>query len=225
VNRGGDFSADAAAVGEVTARLHQALAGAFGVEAADPGRWAAELEAELASTSHPHLQAPAATRLVHSLRTIEDPGPAMRIHGDYHLGQVMRTPDGWFVLDFEGEPARPVEERLRPSSPLRDVAGMLRSFQYASMVAAVPGDGDDHGAALSATGGREWEVRAREAFLGAYLDAADHALLPAAASDRITLLNAFELQKAAYEVRYEQAHRPQWGYIPLEAISRLVPAG
>ena len=130
--------------------------------------------------------------------------PAIRAHGDYHLGQVLRADGRWYVLDFEGEPARPMAERLVPASPLRDVAGMLRSFAYAAVVGEHP------------TG---WEADCRGAFLDAYLATPGiAAILPA---DARPVLDAYELDKAIYEVAYERAHRPDWVAIPGAAVERL----
>jgi len=124
-----------------------------------------------------------------------------RIHGDYHLGQLLARADGGFsVIDFEGEPARPLSERRRPASPLRDVAGMLRSLDYAARTAE-----REHGLAADA-----WLRRAREAFLDAY-GVVDGGLLA-----------AFELEKACYEVRYEAGMRPHWLWLPMDALARLV---
>ena len=121
-----------------------------------------------------------------------------RIHGDYHLGQLLaRTAGGYSVIDFEGEPARPLAERRAPSSPLRDVAGMLRSLDYA---------------ARTAHADQAWLPRARTAFLDGYggIDPGD-----------MQLVDAFELEKACYEVRYEASNRPEWLWLPLAAVARL----
>ena len=138
------------------------------------------------------------------------------MHGDYHLGQVMRTDEGWYVLDFEGEPARPIEERRRPTSALKDVAGMLRSLHYASMVAMFERD-EEHTDEAAA-----WEQRNREAFLTGYLPKARAAgVVPDDQASTAVVLAAFETEKALYELGYEQAHRPDWARIPLAALRRL----
>ncbi|HEX8803684.1 MAG TPA: hypothetical protein VF743_05810, partial [Acidimicrobiales bacterium] len=125
------------------------------------------------------------------------------------------------VIDFEGEPARPVQERTLPSSPLRDVAGMLRSFQYAAHTALVE-RGRDIDAELVAIADA-WETRAVDAFWHGYsaVDGID-ALLPADDDDRRKLLRAFELDKAVYEVVYELGHRPDWVGVPALAIRRAL---
>ena len=144
----------------------------------------------------------------------------MRIHSNYHLGQVLRTDAGWFVLDFEGEPARPLAERQLRSSPLQDVAGMLRSFRYAAAVALAERDELEH--AELAPLAEVWAERNRQAFLGGYLATEGvEALLPNS-GDRHTVLAAFELDKAVYEVLYEWAYRPDWVHIPLGAVRRLL---
>ncbi|MDX6474754.1 MAG: hypothetical protein QOH95_265, partial [Gaiellaceae bacterium] len=135
-----------------------------------------------------------------------------RVHGDYHLGQVLWAADDWVVLDFEGEPARPIAERRRKSSPLRDVAGMLRSFAYAAETARsrsvhVPAD---------------WEHDARSSFLSGYVAVIDPALLPLSGGERERLLAACELQKALYELGYELDNRPDWVHVPVAGILRLL---
>jgi maltokinase len=140
-------------------------------------------------------------------------GRVIRTHGDFHLGQTMLTDRGWVILDFEGEPARSLPERRRKRSPLRDVAGMLRSFSYATAGArilrgvSVPDD---------------WEDRARGTFLDGYFERADPALLPPGEEPTRQLLAVFELEKAVYELRYELNNRPDWVAIPVAGIARLL---
>jgi trehalose synthase-fused probable maltokinase len=140
-------------------------------------------------------------------------GRVIRTHGDYHLGQTMLSDRGWVILDFEGEPARPLPERRLKRSPLRDVAGMLRSFSYA------------------AAGGRllrgvdvpdSWEDGARAVFLEGYFDRAEPSLLPPGEGPTNQLLAVFELEKAVYELRYELNNRPDWVGIPVAGILRLL---
>ena len=126
-----------------------------------------------------------------------------RIHGDYHLGQVLRTARGFKVIDFEGEPARPLEERREPASPLRDVAGMLRSIDYAARVSHRQGGLAEPEA---------WVSSATEAFLAGYGDVS---------AAEAGLLGAFEIEKACYEVRYEADNRPDWAWLPLDALERF----
>jgi maltokinase len=214
---GGDFGPDAYRLGGITAQMHLSLAEAFGVTPADTKAWADDMLTQLART--PNVTTQAIAQVYDRLRTI-DAGPAIRVHGDFHLGQVMRTDAGWYVLDFEGEPTKPLEERRRPSSALRDVAGMLRSFHYAAEV-GLREYGDDEPVlhALAAA----WEEHNQEEFLQGYL-AVDGvgALLPASERDRFLVLAAFELDKAVYEVAYEASHRPDWVGIPLSAVQRIL---
>jgi len=215
---GGDFSAEARRLGELTSELHVAMASAFG---STPGRaraWADEMSELLGASSHPGLDAHrrGAEAVIRQLRGVAEPGPSIRVHGDYHLAQVMRTDAGWYVLDFEGEPGRPVSERGRTSSPMRDVAGMLRSIHYASMVVGL----ERHEDGLEQS--RAWERHNRAAFLDAYLPAASAAgLVPGNKESLDVILGAFEMEKAIYEVGYEVAHRPDWVGIPMSAVARL----
>ena len=211
---GGDFAAEAERLGAVTAALHLALAEAFGQGRGDPWAWAEDIGRQAQDVGAQDLDPTAVRRVLDDLRAVTDPGAAIRVHGDYHLGQVMRTDAGWFVLDFEGEPARPLHERRRPTSPLRDVAGMLRSLHYASLVAL--SDRDEIELAQA------WEDRNRGAFLGGYLSEVERgALLPSDEQSLLAVLRAFELEKAVYELTYEQGYRPQWAHIPRAALARI----
>ncbi|HEV2060454.1 MAG TPA: phosphotransferase [Solirubrobacteraceae bacterium] len=140
-------------------------------------------------------------------------GRLIRHHGDYHLGQTMLRDAGWIILDFEGEPARSLLERRRKRSPLRDVAGMLRSFAYAASASKL----------LRGVPAQEgWEEQARSGFLGAYMATVDPSLLPAGRPAIEKLLAIFELEKAVYELRYELNNRPEWVAIPVAGIARLL---
>lgn len=218
---GGDFAGDATRLGDVTGRMHLALADAFGTAPGDTELWATMAERQLERLERDDADQEAARRFVDLLRKTTDAGQAIRVHGDYHLGQVLQAEGVWYVLDFEGEPARDIEERIVPSSPLKDVAGMLRSFQYAAAVALSEQDEtrrDD----LEPLAHR-WEARNRRAFLDGYLSqVAGSGLLPAAEGARASVLTAFELDKAVYEVLYERGHRPDWVGIPKGAIRRLL---
>jgi maltokinase len=142
-------------------------------------------------------------------------GRTIRTHGDYHLGQVMLTERGWVILDFEGEPARPLPERRQKRSPLRDVAGMLRSFSYVAAAGDILG---------TRTMPEDWEERARAAFLEGYFREVDPALLPPGQESTEKLLSVFELEKAVYELNYEINNRPDWVGIPVQSILRLLEA-
>jgi maltokinase len=147
--------------------------------------------------------------LVRSLAPVGPSGRLIRQHGDLHLGQLLWAEGDWVVVDFEGEPARPLPERRRKRSPLRDVAGMLRSFAYVSTVAGL-GEGD-------------FEERAGTVFLDAYMGVVQSAgILPASIEATNRLIEIFELEKAVYELRYELAHRPDWVGIPVAGIERLL---
>ncbi|HEU0127095.1 MAG TPA: aminoglycoside phosphotransferase, partial [Pseudonocardiaceae bacterium] len=167
-----------------------------------------------AVTTAPQLEpyAPSLRRSFAALAELDDVITAQRIHGDLHLGQTLRTVKGWKIIDFEGEPAKSLADRVTPASPLRDVAGMLRSFDYAA------------GATLHQFGygdqlryrGDEWTQRNRAAFLAGYRDVAGDD-----PEHHRVLLRAYETDKAVYEVVYEARHRPAWLTIPLHAVERL----
>ncbi len=215
-----DFAADARLLGSDVARLHVALAEAFGAGPADGDGWASDMVAQLKRVASGKLDTARITAIYERLRGAVDLGSAIRIHGDLHLAQVLRLQRHWMVLDFEGEPARPVEERRRPSSPLRDVAGMTRSFQYAAAMALRNLDEPDRELRVLADA---WTVRNVNSFLAGYaeIDAA-HRLLPQARASRDALLSVFELDKAVYEVGYELAHRPEMVDLPVQAVERLL---
>ncbi|MGI9118560.1 MAG: maltokinase N-terminal cap-like domain-containing protein [Acidimicrobiales bacterium] len=220
---GADFAPDARRLGTITAEMHLALAEAFGGGPADASRWAQDMEAHLARVRLPGVETDRVRRVYQRLREIVDPGPAIRVHGDFHLGQVMRTDAGWYVLDFEGEPDRPLGERRRPSSPLRDVAGLVRSFHYAPQVAVQEWGPEPDPELLGLADA--WEQHNAAAFVAGYLETDGvGAVLPGADADRQLVQAAFELDKAVYEVGYEQSHRPEWVGIPLSAVHRILEA-
>ncbi len=216
---GGDFAGEAERLGVATAQVHRDLADAFGRSELEP-----EAIRELAEQMYRRLDiataaVPELTRYADkvgdaysSLAKLIEPVPAQRVHGDYHLGQVMRTQTGWVVLDFEGEPASPLAQRRARSSPLRDVAGMLRSFDYAARHQLLTRPD----AASLAPKANDWVRRNSDAFCAGY--AAAGGLDPAGNS---VLLRAMLLDKAVYEVIYEARNRPTWVSIPLESIAEL----
>ncbi|MFE1783171.1 maltokinase, partial [Streptomyces sp. NPDC059506] len=221
-DRSGDeaFTAESFLLGRATAEVHSALARAL------PGAvlHRPQLEA-LAAGMAERLDAAAAAvpALVHhraGLRTafadLADLGrrgravTAQRIHGDLHLGQTLRTEDGWKLIDFEGEPARPLAERRMPQPAVRDVAAMLRSFDYAARWSEMTAEGPpDPGACARAA---RWAEVNRAAFCAGYAEAGDHD-----PRDEHVLMRAFETDKAVYEVLYEARNRPSWLPIPLAA--------
>jgi maltokinase len=149
-----------------------------------------------------------------ALAGIGGAGMAIRVHGDLHLGQTLLSDRGWTILDFEGEPARPLPERRAKHSPLRDVAGLLRSLAYAPLAARFQRGGTPPPA--------DWELRARQDFLDGYLDSIDPTLLPATRREVDQLLAIYELEKAVYELNYELNNRPDWVEIPVAGITRLL---
>jgi maltokinase len=208
---GDDFTERAFSLGTVTAEVHTLLAGSFG--AGKPSR--EEIDATLASWRSRLLLAIDEVPAIEEFRdTIEslyesaaslDWPPLQRIHGDYHLGQVLLAADGhWVLLDFEGEPLRPMDERSQPDFTLRDVAGMLRSFDY---VAGSLGSTDE---------AKDWTRASRNAFLSGYIERSGVNL-----REHRALLDAFEMDKALYEAVYEARNRPDWLAIPLTALGRL----
>jgi maltokinase len=224
------FLARLGRLGEVTARMHTVLAS----DATAPAFAPEALGAEALLRAGEHAEADArgvlaglerggpadAVRVrgddvlerLRALWRLDAAGRAIRQHGDYHLGQVLWADGDWLVLDFEGEPARPLAERRRKSSPLRDVAGMLRSFAYAAETSRSRGDSPSPG----------WESKARAHFLAGYEGRMDDSLLPPTAPDRAQLLAACELEKALYELRYELDNRPDWVHVPVAGILGLL---
>lgn len=216
---GRPFTAEAAGLGAATAQVHEALREAFGAETADEderrGLVAALQErVDWAVRSSDALDSlrPALTAHRERLAALAD-GPLpdlQRVHGDYHLGQVLHAPGrGWVLLDFEGEPLRPLTERTRPDVALRDVVGMLRSFDYAAGHVALHTDEPAIGEAA-----RQWAQEARTAFLAAYAAESGTDLEAVGA-----LVDALWLDKALYEVVYETRNRPSWVDVPLSAVS------
>lgn len=215
---GGDFASEAHRLGHAVAAVHADLATALGSSAAPSGYLDAladgmhrRLDGVLARVTDLRPHADALRAAFDELRDVVGPVPLQRIHGDLHLGQVLRSVTGWILIDFEGEPMIPLPARVAPASTLRDVAGMLRSFDYAANHLPL-GDADpeQRGAASLA-----WTIRNQDAFCDGYAQVAPDPRKHA------VLLRAFELDKAVYEVGYEHANRPTWLPIPLTAIARL----
>lgn len=216
---GGDFAAEAERLGQAVATVHADLASALGTDTIAPEN----LHDVVAEANHrldsvlskvdalaPH--ADAIRKVYAELAALDEPVVIQRIHGDLHLGQVLRTVSYWALIDFEGEPALPLAKRATKMSPMRDVAGMLRSFDYAAHHLLVDQDSDPQLTYRA----QEWIDRNREAFCDGYasagVDPRRHSVL----------LRALELEKAVYEVGYEYDNRPSWLDIPLRSISRLI---
>lgn len=229
---GADFAPDAERLGRVLAGLHLAMAAAWGSEPGDTKRWSSEMEANLAQVlgsagaTEPGFDVDAVRRRFQAVAGLDDAGTDIRIHGDLHLAQVIKSDAGWQILDFEGEPARRRDDRFTVSSPLRDVAGMLRSLHYAAATGLADWCADDEPAEHLCELVAQWEQRNREALLGAYYGTEGiDALLPSDEHGRAAVLCAFELDKAVYEVGYELGHRPDHVHIPLAGVNRLVSGG
>ncbi|WP_010471141.1 maltokinase N-terminal cap-like domain-containing protein [Streptomyces somaliensis] len=210
---GRDFLAEAHALGRATAEVHTALARALPAAALTRSQ-ARDLAAAMGRRLDAAAEAvPALGPYASGLRRAFDAVAALagngrawhaqRVHGDLHLGQALRTPDGeWAVIDFEGEPAKPLAERRRPQPPVQDVAGILRSFDYAAHA---------HRPRHPA-----WAERCRDAYCSGYAEASGRDPRAEAA-----LLRAYETDKAVYEVLYEARHRPDWLHVPMAAVRRL----
>ena len=219
---GEDFSTEAAELGDALREVHQGLARHFPTGTVDAARIGQRMGERLDDTCGvaPQLL-PYGTGLGAIFAALDEHRLAVQhIHGDFHLGQVLHTPGGWRVIDFEGEPMKSLEERRAPDSPWRDVAGMLRSFDYAAAAgterrrraAVEAGAPGSSGPGLSPD---RWLRACRTAFLESY-----HRGTPT--GQDLAVLRAYEAEKAVYEVVYEIRNRPGWVSIPLKAVAELV---
>ena len=219
---GGDFASEAHRLGVAVGEIHDALAQSFPTEVWGPDEVGALADAMLRRLEEAtgvvpdlaELDAPLRD-LLDAVRHVAEPVRVQRIHGDLHLGQTLRTVKGWKVIDFEGEPAKPLSERRRPDSVWRDVAGMVRSFDYAAELTrrdhvGATGDADD----TDSPHAREWAQRNLTAFLTGYDGATEQ-------EANQVLLTAYAVDKAVYEAVYEARNRPTWLSIPMTALHRL----
>jgi maltokinase len=214
---GGDFASEAHRLGHAVATVHADLATALGSSPAPPGYLDAVADGMHHRLNDVLRQVPELSPHEDALRAafdavlgLDGPVPVQRVHGDLHLGQVLRSTTGWVLIDFEGEPMAPLAARVTPTSALRDVAGMMRSFDYAANYPLGDADPEQRAAVALA-----WTTRNQDAFCDGYAQAASDPRKHA------VLLRAFELDKAVYEVSYEHSNRPLWLPIPLTAITRL----
>lgn len=218
---GGDFAPEAFRLGGIIGRMHLALGNAYAVETVQTAELIAEVTDDLLRASVPDVSSLDVNAWAGAVaRELPSELAAQRVHGDLHLGQLIRGDEGWMVLDFEGEPSRPVAARTRLQSPWRDVAGVLRSFDYATQVTLVDrGDVevDEELVALAEL----WRRHNRDAFMIGYREVMGDAVGHGGA-EADGIVRFFEMAKAIYEVSYELAHRPEWVAIPEAAVRALL---
>ncbi len=228
---GGDFAGEAERLGLATAQVHDVLAAHFPTETWGPGdlerlsaTMASRLDAALSVV--PELEEHA-DKLRDVFGAVADLGTsglvatAQRVHGDFHLGQTLRTVKGWKIVDFEGEPAKPLAERVRPDLVWRDVAGMLRSFDYAAHAVIEDFHADERSNRQIAFRAAEWAERNAAAFVRGYTDNSGRTPGAALSTEQDLVLSAYIADKAVYEAVYEARNRPSWLPIPLGAIARI----
>ena len=218
---GGDFAGEASRLGEALREVHDVLLAELPTNAAlapTPAAIAAAMTARLEAAAFvvpelaPHA---AAVRQAYAAVAVLPHVTVQQVHGDLHLGQTLRTALGWKIVDFEGEPAKALSDRVLPDSPWRDVAGMLRSFDYVPhVVERQHAELDDEGAADRQARGAEWAERNKRYFLAAYAEGEP-------TPEQQSLIDAYVADKAVYETVYETRNRPTWVEIPLMAVARI----
>ncbi len=222
---GGDFAGEATRLGRTVAAVHTELARSLGTARLDADGVRAVADWMLARLDQAAEAVPevaerraAIAEVLEGVNSAASTGLLVhRVHGDLHLGQELRTPRGWLVIDFEGEPSRPLSDRVRPDSPLRDVAAMLRSFDYAAFHQLAEWEPGAESPGHLQRRAQEWADRNRAAFCDGYTEVTG--------SDPradLAVLRAYELDKAVYEVLYETRNRPNWLAIPLRSMERLL---
>ena len=228
---GGDFAGESERLGLATAQVHDVLAAQFPTET-----WGAEELFGLSDTMLARLESALAVvpelaeyadalretfRGVADLGTSGETATAQRVHGDFHLGQTLRTVKGWKIVDFEGEPAKRLEERVKPDLVWRDVAGMLRSFDYAPHAVEADFQVDADAGSQIAFRAAEWAARNQAAFLRGYTENSGKTGGGGLSEHQDLILRAYVADKAVYEAVYETRNRPSWLPIPLGAIARI----
>ena len=228
---GGDFAGESERLGLATAQVHDVLAAQFPTET-----WGAEELSGLSDTMLARLESALAVvpelaeyadalretfRGVADLGTSGETATAQRVHGDFHLGQTLRTVKGWKIVDFEGEPAKRLEERVKPDLVWRDVAGMLRSFDYAPHAVEADFQVDADAGSQIAFRAAEWAARNQAAFLRGYTENSGKTGGGGLSEHQDLILRAYVADKAVYEAVYETRNRPSWLPIPLGAIARI----
>jgi maltokinase len=231
---GGDFAGEAERLGLATAQVHDVLASQFPTET-----WGADELADLSKIMLGRLDRALeivpelgehAEGLRETFAVIADLGAsgetatAQRVHGDFHLGQTLRTVKGWKIVDFEGEPAKALAERVKPDLVWRGVAGMLRSFDYAPHAVEADFQVDAEAGSQIAFRAAEWAARNQEAFLRGYTENSGKTGGAGLSENQEIVLRAYVADKAVYEAVYEARNRPSWLPIPLGAIARITKA-